>query len=255
MITLIAESKTMTSSAPGATSLASTLPEFGEIALSIMASVMETPLPELQERLGLSAGLTVKMQEMALHFGAPDSGTPAIEAYTGEVFKALDYNSLSDSGRSVISSSFRIISSLYGLLLPTDKIRPYRLNFDSCPPYPGMSLTSFWKKHCTLALGRQLKASGENALINLLPGDAAKYIDWKLIRGMVRVIVPVIKQINSGGKQSTPPAGKLKKIRGIICRAIAENNIRTVDDFLRINTEETVFSGEYLYPDYPVFLC
>lgn len=253
MITLLAESKTMIDSNE---SLQSSFrkPLFIEEAARIMESISTAPLPELQDRLHLTPGLAVRTQKMALSFSV-DEGYEAIRSYTGEVFKALDFNTLGESDRNFFKEHFRFISSLYGYLTPDDSVLPYRLNYDSCPPYPGESLGLFWKRNCTLALGKDIKDNGEEFLINLLPGDAAKYIDWKLIKGMCRVIVPVIKEIDAGGKEKTPPAGKLKKIRGLLCRSISMNHITRPDDFLNMELPEVIFSGTFLYPDYPVFYC
>jgi cytoplasmic iron level regulating protein YaaA (DUF328/UPF0246 family) len=72
-----------------------------------------------------------------------DSATlPAIERYTGVVFDALDYASLSDSSRAVAHQSLWIFSALFGPLRATDPIPRYRLSFDT--RIPGESLKARW---------------------------------------------------------------------------------------------------------------
>ncbi len=51
---------------------------------------------------------------------------PAIEVYTGVLYKALDWQSLNKSSQSRGQKSIAIISAKYGLLKPLDEIVPYK---------------------------------------------------------------------------------------------------------------------------------
>ena len=51
----------------------------------------------------------------------------AIYAFTGEVFRGIDINSLEAEKLPLIQERLRILSGLYGLLKPLDLIQPYRL--------------------------------------------------------------------------------------------------------------------------------
>ena len=56
---------------------------------------------------------------------SPQAGA-AIDVYTGVLYKALDWQSLSDTSQARGQKSIGIISAKYGLLRPLDEIEPYK---------------------------------------------------------------------------------------------------------------------------------
>ena len=57
----------------------------------------------------------------------PKNAKQAIYAFTGEVFRGIDVNSLPQTKLPIMQENLRILSGLYGLLKPLDLIQPYRL--------------------------------------------------------------------------------------------------------------------------------
>jgi cytoplasmic iron level regulating protein YaaA (DUF328/UPF0246 family) len=55
---------------------------------------------------------------------------PAIERYTGVVYKAIDYPSLDAKAKQFFNSHARIVSAVFGLLAPLDLIADYKLKID-----------------------------------------------------------------------------------------------------------------------------
>jgi cytoplasmic iron level regulating protein YaaA (DUF328/UPF0246 family) len=51
---------------------------------------------------------------------------PAAAIFTGEAYKGLNYNELSEINKQRAQERLRILSGLYGLLKPADLILPYR---------------------------------------------------------------------------------------------------------------------------------
>ena len=51
---------------------------------------------------------------------------PAIEVYTGVLYKALGWSTLSTSAQGRAQESLAIISAKYGVLRPLDQIKPYK---------------------------------------------------------------------------------------------------------------------------------
>ena len=54
---------------------------------------------------------------------------PAIEIYTGVLYKSLDWPTLPLAARKRGIKSIRIISSVYGVVTPSDLIAPYKMKF------------------------------------------------------------------------------------------------------------------------------
>ena len=67
---------------------------------------------------------------------------PAISRYTGVLFDALDFESLSDQARKRASEQVFIQSALFGLLPATEQIPNYR--FSAGSKLPGVNLKKLW---------------------------------------------------------------------------------------------------------------
>ena len=64
-----------------------------------------------------------KLRQMIYDFPYKESGCVAIEAFTGVVFKAFEYSSLSAQEKQITNRCVGIVSSLYGWLRPDDIIK------------------------------------------------------------------------------------------------------------------------------------
>lgn len=198
------------------------------------------------------------MHNMIYEFGFKLTGNRAIDAYTGVVFRALDYDSLSPEAKTRCDAEVSIISSLYGWLQPSDIIKPYRLDFTSKleeGPSAGQALNSFWRKDVTKALVKKLESSHTTEILNLLPGDAAKCIDWKLVKRFAKVWKVDFQEIKEGGVMKTPTAEKLKALRGTLLRQILTDGIQDAETLKLASSPQYVCEGTPIYPDHLQFLC
>lgn len=238
--------------------LSGATPCYETVASEIMESLKGLPLGELASMLKLSGSLAAKMQKMIYEFSYKATGISAIDAFTGVVFKALDYTSLSQKAMERCRSEVRIISSLYGWLKPADVIKPYRLDFTSRleeGPSAGKALNSFWRMDVTKALVRDLQERHETEILNLLPGDAAKCVDWKLVKRFAKVWKADFQECHEGGEMKTPNAERLKALRGKLLRQILEEDVRDVSSLMRLSGNDYVCEGTPVYPDHLHFLC
>ena len=260
MIILIAESKTMATTEHDVSPQQLTLntPLFETIASEIMESLKDISVAELADMLKLSGSLASKMQKMIYEFGFKHTGYSAIEAYTGVVFKALDYPSLPQSARSRCENEVVIISSLYGFLQPDDIIKPYRLDFNSKledGPSAGKALNTFWRMDTTKALVKKLQGNQQTEILNLLPADAAKCIDWKLVKRFAKVWKADFQELREGGVMKTPNAERLKNLRGTLLRQILTEDIRNIESLKLTSSSKYVCEGTPVYPGHLRFLC
>lgn len=246
MIILIAESKTMSpvENEVSTADLSQHLPQFEAEADSIIQFLRPMDIAELSERLKISAQLATKAKKFIYEFPNKTTGREAIDAFTGEVFKAMDVPTFTDTMRASAISSVQIVSSLYGLLRSNDIIKPYRLDFNvDCNP-DGGSLSKYWKSKLTIALVKYLKENSEKEILNLMPGDASSCFDWKLIKAFARVEKPDFKVIGPDGKLKTPHSGRLKELRGIMIRQILSDGVSTLDGVLQLDTAEFSHNNE-----------
>lgn len=189
-------------------------PLFDGIANSIMDSLRSRTPEQLTQEVGISMKLAASLQSMIYEFPNKSLGIRAINAFTGVVFKQLKLADYDDIQSRFISDNARIISSLYGWLRPDDIIKPYRLDFKSRVAPLGLPLMKYWKKDVTIALVNDLRRNGDTVIIDLLPSDAAKLIDWKLVKRFAKVYKVDFQTVVGAEETKTPNAGRLKELRG-----------------------------------------
>lgn len=257
MISLIAESKTMDSGNSNFKSpeFNKNIPLMEDMAIKTMDFIKGISAAEISERLGISHTLAVKAHSFALDFFLKDSGEKALDIFTGEFYKALDVKSLNEDAIKRADENVLIVSSLYGLLKPDDFIKPYRLEFNKdCGP-DGNNIIKYLKPKVTVNLVKILKEKSEKEILDLLPGDASKCVDWKLVKAFTKVMKPDFKTVGEGGKLITPHAGCLKELRGKMLRMILLNNINSFKDLLDSSSPDFEYVAEMSKPGLPLFIA
>lgn len=231
MLTLIAESKTMTpcDGVVNTDAFAAHRPALEDDADAIVASLADMTAPELARAVRISLPLAARLHSMIALFGDKSQGAPAIEAFTGVVFKALDIKTIDDGGRRWLDSHTAIVSSLYGWLRPDDIIKPYRFDFTTRLAPDGGTLAAFWRPKVTELAIETLRRGGTTEILDLMPADAARAIDLGRAGDNVRVVKAEFKECGPGGKLSTPRSTKLKTLRGLLLRHITEARIDSID--------------------------
>lgn len=237
MLILIAESKTMTScdTLVSQESFYKHEPRFEKFADQIIGSLSDLVVNSLATRVGISIPLARKFRQMIYEFQDKGVGERAINAYTGVVFKSLDFMTLDRDAQEKCFRDVKIVSSLYGLLNADDYIKPYRTEFKSKISPEGNSLNIFYRPLNTGAICTFLKNNSITEVLNLLPGDAEKSIDCKAISEYAKVYKADFKQIR-GTEYRTPDAGKLKRLRGELLRTIMTEQFESVDQLRYIET-------------------
>ncbi len=254
MIILIAESKTMCDREVTVPPVVfeENRPAGEKQADDIMARVASLSAPDIADLIKISLPFAAKVARMAYEFPNKFAGLKAIQAYTGVVFRAFDYPSLTEIEKERTMTNVRIISSLYGWLRPNDIIKPYRFDFTTQIAVDDMSLSSFWRKDVTVQLAKYLQQTGETEILNLLPNDAAKCIDWKLVKRFAKVWKVDFKEPKGSGWH-TPHAGKLKALRGELLRNIIKDDISDSTQLMSVTTESMIPLETPDYPDHIAF--
>lgn len=239
MLVLIAESKTM---APCTGEVPGRLwelhrPVLESSACDIMRGLESMTVDELAARVKISVPMARKLQRMIYDFPFKESGCRAIEAFTGVVFKAFEYSSLSAREREMANRCVGIISSLYGWLRPDDIIKSYRFDFTNQLAPDGESLAAFWTQKVTDCVISWIDNEQDHDVLNLLPGDAARCIDWDRVGKKATVWKADFKEIQAGGTVKTPNSNRLKILRGKLLRQIITDAIATPRQLMSVETE------------------
>ena len=168
-----------------------------------------------------------------------DNAKQAVFSFTGEVYRGIDVNSLSEDKIPALQDKLRILSGLYGLLKPLDLIQPYRLEMGTkLKVGRADNLYKFWDTTLAESLNEEL--ADNELLINLASSEYFKALPKKALK--VRMITPVFKDFKNGQYKTIMTFAK--KARGLMVRYIIDNNIETLEELKGFDVEGYGFSQE-----------
>lgn len=166
-----------------------------------------------------------------------DNAKQAVYSFTGEVFRSIDVNSLTDEGVSMLNKKVRILSGLYGILRPLDLIQPYRLEMGTKIKVDNTdNLYKFWGDLLAESLNNEMKKG--DLLLNLASLEYFKAVPKKALK--VPMITPIFKDFKNGDYKVIMTYAK--KARGLMVRYIIDNNIETLEELKGFNVEGYAFS-------------
>jgi uncharacterized protein len=153
----------------------------------------------------------------------PTNSRQALLAFMGDVYTGLDARSLDSTDLTFAQRHLRILSGLYGVLRPLDRMQAYRLEMGTSVKHPrGRDLYDFWGDAPTEALNEQARSIKTRYLINLASNEYFKVV--KLQQLEPQVIQPVFKE--QRGDDYRVLSFFAKKARGLMARYIIQNRIR-----------------------------
>lgn len=135
-------------------------PELTDLRKQALEALLEVSArPDALERLGVGASLADEVaRNLTLHT-AP--ARPAHQVYTGVLYDALDWVTLSPAARRRGNNRVLVISALWGALRPGDKVPSYRLSMDGELPALG-PLARHWRSELPAVLAA---AAGKRGVI------------------------------------------------------------------------------------------
>ena len=153
-----------------------------------------------------------------------DNAKQAVYAFSGEVYRGLDVNSLPMEDLGFLQENLRILSGQYGILKPLDLMQPYRLEMGTkLKVGVNPNLYKFWGDQITKALNSELE-KGE-LFVNLASNEYFKVLQPKDLK--VPVITPVFKDYKNGEYKIIMTFAKLA--RGLMLRYIVDHKITTLE--------------------------
>ena len=168
-------------------------------------------------------------QEWKLPFTAQNA-KQAIFAFTGEVYRGLDVNTIPKEKMAQLQDKLRILSGQYGLLKPLDLMQAYRLEMSTKLKIGKWNnLYQFWGSAITEELNKEMTT--DELFINLASNEYFKVIKPKELK--VPIITPIFKDYKNGEYKTIMTFAKLA--RGQMVRYIIENDINTIDGIKGFN--------------------
>lgn len=169
-----------------------------------------------------------------------DKARPAIFTFNGDVYDGFDAFSLSADHFSYMQDSLRILSGLYGVLRPLDKIQAYRLEMGTqLKVGKAKNLYEFWQDKITEHLKDEL--AKDEVLVNLASQEYARSVD--LMAFDQKVVQPQFKDFKNGKLKTIPFYAK--KARGMMARFIVDQKVNNVDQLKDFNYGDYTFSNQH----------
>jgi cytoplasmic iron level regulating protein YaaA (DUF328/UPF0246 family) len=114
--------------------------------------------------------------------GADEGELQAVLAFNGDVYNGLAARTLKPDDLAWAQDHLRILSGLYGLLRPLDRIQPYRLEMGvRLKTKRGATLHDFWGPRLAQALNAAAEGQADPTLVNLASGEYFGSVDVKAL--------------------------------------------------------------------------
>ncbi|MEJ2620453.1 MAG: peroxide stress protein YaaA [Candidatus Thiodiazotropha sp.] len=252
MLIAISPAKTLDYETPPVTKT-HTKPRFLKQSKTLIDKLRNYSALDLAELMKLSIKLAELNFDRYHNWKTPfnlNNAKQAALAMKGDVYTGLDAETLDEAGFEFAQQHLRILSGLYGVLKPLDLMQPYRLEMGTkLPNQQGKDLYAFWGEQITKAINKDLKAQGDDILINLASNEYFKSIKPKLIDG--RIITPQFKERKNGSYRMIGVFAK--KARGLMSRYIIDHRLSDPESIKDFDVDGYRFNSKLSKDDQWVF--
>ena len=197
-------------------------PRFAEDAVRLAAAAAKLGRKRLASLMHISDKLaTLNAARFAGFVDQPER--PALYAFAGDVYVGFEAATLEEPGIAFAQDHVRILSGLYGLLRPLDRIRPYRLEMGTrWAPGRRKDLYGYWGDRLGKALAADLAEAGSDVVINLASKEYWHAIGQAPPRG-ARILAIDFREQGPDGLRFNSFAAK--RARGMVARYLCEHRI------------------------------
>ena len=202
---------------------------FVEDTGSLVRTARRQTQAELRRLMSLSSDLAKLNQERfrALDAAALDKGVQAAFAFAGDVYQGLEARSMGAESLGWAQDHIRILSGLYGLLRPLDRIQPYRLEMGTrLKTRRGSNLYDFWGDRISKQLNADAEGQPDPVLVNLASQEYFGAVDARALK--LPVVTCHFREARDG--QSRVLSFFAKRARGTMARFAADERIDRATD-------------------------
>jgi uncharacterized protein len=175
---------------------------------------------------------------------------PAVLAFNGDVYDGLDARTLGADDLAWAQQHVAILSGLYGVLRPLDRLQPYRLEMGTALANPhGKDLYAFWGDVVTDHLNTQLAKDASPVVVNLASQEYFRAVQRKRLKA--RVIDCVFEDWKGGGFKVI--SFFAKRARGSMARFAIQQRLRLPRGLQAFRADGYAFEAAASEPDRWVF--
>jgi hypothetical protein len=252
MLLLISPAKTLDFETP-APLPATANPVFAPRAGELVELLRQRSAAEIGELMELSQPLAELNVERYRAWSPRFPATttkPALYAFNGDVYEGLDAASLGAADVAWAQEHLAILSALYGVLRPLDRLQAYRLEMGTRLANPrGKDLYAFWGDAIAEHLNERLAGEKSPLVVNLASQEYFRAADRKALRA--RVVECVFEDWKGGGYKVI--SFFAKRARGMMARHAIRKRAATTRALESFNQDGYAFDRGASEPDRLVF--
>ncbi len=228
MLLLLSPAKTLDcdTRVPATVARRATDPLFADQAAELVGLLRQRSAGEVAALMALSealATLNVDRYRAWAPTATPANSKPALLAFAGDVYAGLQAHSLRAADLDWAQRHLLILSGLYGVLRPLDRLQPYRLEMGTALPNPrGRDLYAWWGNQIAEHLNARLADAARPVLLNLASQEYARAALRPALRA--RVIDVVFEDWH--GDRYKLISFFAKRARGLMARWVIEQRLR-----------------------------
>jgi uncharacterized protein len=230
-----------------------TMPLFTQQSARLI-QVLKTQTPQqIAHLMDLSDSLAAlnvgRYQAFSTRFTAKNS-KQAVLAFDGDVYDGLQAKTLSHSQLEWAQNHLCILSGLYGILRPLDRMQPYRLEMGTrLVTEAASNLYQFWGRQIADYLNQRAQQDTSPVVVNLASQEYFKAVDLKVLRA--RVIECVFEDYKNG--QYKVISFFAKRARGLMARYAITHQVATPKTLEAFQADGYRFDGAASRPERLVF--
>lgn len=230
-----------------------TKPLFVEQSTALIEVLRDKSPQQVAELMDLSdtlSGLNVaRYQAWVPKFTAKNS-KQAVLAFDGDVYGGLDAKTLGEAELDWLQHHLCILSGLYGVLRPLDRMQAYRLEMGTRLVTPrGKNLYQFWGTQISEYLNQRAAAQTTPVVVNLASEEYFKAVDRRAL--LPRVVTCVFEERKAGGYKIV--SFFAKRARGLMVRYAVKHRVTRVEQLKAFAEEGYRFVPSVSEPDRLVF--
>jgi cytoplasmic iron level regulating protein YaaA (DUF328/UPF0246 family) len=253
MLFLLSPAKSLDYETAAPPDLPATTPQFVAQSKQLIEVLRQQSPQQIASLMSLSDKLSAlnvaRYQAWSPRFTAKNS-KQAVLAFNGDVYEGLAAKDLSGADLAWAQDHIAILSGLYGVLRPLDRLQPYRLEMGTrLATDAGADLYRFWGRQISDHLNTQLRADRTPVVVNLASQEYFKAVDTAALKA--RVIECVFQDWKAGVYKII--SFHAKRARGLMARYAIQNRLQTPGQLHGFDLEGYAFNASASAPERLVF--
>lgn len=230
-----------------------TTPQFVKDSAELIGVLKHKSPQQIGELMDLSEQLSTlnaeRYRAWRPRFTAHNS-KQAVLAFDGDVYGGLDAKTLQRDDLDWAQQHVCILSGLYGVLRPLDRMQPYRLEMGTAlATARGSNLYHFWGTRIAGYLNQRLRADVSPVVINLASQEYFRSVDLNALKA--RVVECTFEERR--GERWQVISFFAKRARGLMARHAVQHRVLTPQGLQGFRSEGYAFDEEASTPERYVF--